>query len=387
MEQLAPHDKIFVDPDVLTQDLNHGDIPCHRCHGGDPADPDWLTAHDGVVRDPSWPQPEAVCGDCHPDIVANTRTSLHHTVAPCLEVVQARAAKTPETRANVHSAVKSHCNACHASCGQCHLSRPTYVGGGLLDGHRFVRTPPWRETCTACHGSRVEMEYLGKNQGLPPDVHWRKRFMTCTDCHGAQEMHGTGVPAEHRYKVSNRPTCEQCHLSIYEEGAANREQHLEHRYKVSCQVCHSVAYKNCYGCHFALDECGFKYFQTRESVLDFKIGRNLDTTPLRPERFVTVRHVPVAPDSLAFYDEKGLANMDVAPTWKLATPHAIRRSTPQNADCDACHDDPALFLRPGDLRPDSVLANAKVAVPDAMLPAPVRDDVAAADDNPQGEGQ
>ncbi len=49
------------------------------------------------------------------------------------------------------------------TCGDCHISQPNSVGGGLLDGHLFEQTPSPTKTCTACHGSRVGNEYLGKN--------------------------------------------------------------------------------------------------------------------------------------------------------------------------------------------------------------------------------
>ena len=371
MEPLAPHQKVFVDRS-FAQDENHGGIRCSECHGGNPQAEDYLVAHQGVVRDPSETDPEAACGGCHPDIVASAANSLHATLTPFATVIEARTDKHSAVNAEVHAGRRNHCNACHASCGQCHVSRPKSVGGGLLDGHAFQRTPPWREVCTACHGSRIEWEYLGKNQGAPPDVHWRKRFFRCEKCHTGQEMHGDGTTPANRYHVANGPTCEGCHMDIYGDAAPNRSQHATHRGRVACQVCHAVPYKNCRGCHVALDRYGFRYFINQESSLDFKIGRNVGSGSQRRDIFVTVRHVPVARDAFRFYVEHGLTEFDAVPTWKLATPHNIQRRTPQNADCNTCHGNRTLFLLPGDLTPADARADANVAVPEEMIPARVK---------------
>ncbi len=370
MEQLASHEKVFV-ASSFVQDENHGSMACQECHGGNPENPDFLTAHDGVVRDPSFPPGDSVCADCHADIAAINRTSLHTTLASFAWMLQARATSDSKIGAIVDSARATHCNACHSSCGQCHVSRPSYVGGGLLDGHAFRRTPPMRETCTACHGSRVAKEYFGKNVGALPDVHWRKRFFTCVWCHSGQEMHGDGRAPEDRYQVANGPRCEHCHLDIFKPGAPNSEQHNTHRGRVACQICHAVAYKNCYDCHFAMDANGFRYFRNEAAVLNFKIGRNMRQSTVRREEFVLVRHVPVAPDTFKFYVPGGLARYDALPTWKMATPHNIRRKTPQNASCNACHGNKGLFLLAGDVRPGERSANKDAIVPEDMVPATV----------------
>ena len=368
MEQLAPHQKVFVAA-AYVRDENHGSMGCRECHGGNPEDSDFLTAHDGVVRDPSFPPGESVCADCHPDIADKSRTSLHATLGPYARMIRARATPDPGVLDAVDKARATHCNACHASCGQCHVSRPAYVGGGLLDGHAFLRTPPMRETCTACHGSRVEKEYFGKNAGTLPDVHWRKRFFTCMDCHPGQEMHGSGLSPLDRYDVANGPRCEHCHLDIFEEDAPNSGQHVTHRGRVACQVCHSMAYKNCYNCHFGLDPNGFRHFSNQAAVLNFKIGRNSRRTVARPERFVLVRHVPVAQDTFSYYAENGLSSFNALPVWKMATPHNIRRKTPQNASCNACHGSKTLFLLSGDVRPGERAADGCVIVTGDMVPA------------------
>ncbi len=367
MEPLAPHEKVFVLPEFATEDI-HGDMGCHECHGGDPSDGDMLTAHDGVVRDPSYPVLGSVCEDCHPEIAETASQSLHATLAPYESMITARASHDPEVLAEVNAGRETHCNACHASCGQCHVSRPAYVGGGLLAGHFFEGKPPMREVCTACHGSRVEREYFGKNEGIPPDVHWRKRFMECASCHSGEEMHGSAPNAMSRYDAPNAPTCVGCHQDIYAPDAANAEQHELHRDLVSCHVCHAMPYKNCWGCHFALDDHGFPFFRNDESYQDFVVGLNPLASESRPERFVVLRHVPVAEDSFRFYVDGGLSNYSALPTWKMATPHTIQRRTPQNESCGNCHDNHEWFLQQDNVRPEEQAANQGVIVGQDMLP-------------------
>jgi hypothetical protein len=91
----------------------------------------------------------------------------------------------------------------------------------------------------------------------------------------------------------------------------------------------------------------------------------------RPEKFVTLRHVPVDQDSFQFYAANGLTNFDKLPTWKLATPHNIQRKTPQNASCNACHGKAALFLLEKDVLPQYLNVNRTVVVAADQVPAKV----------------
>jgi hypothetical protein len=163
VEPLAPHEKVFVDSDIL-DDENHGEIACHECHGGNPDDPDWKTAHEGVVKDPTYPDATTACGDCHDEVNENYQDSIHVTLRPYRLKIDKRASTDPVVRDKVEHAMGTHCYHCHSSCGQCHISRPTSVDGGFLDGHLFQRKPPMQEVCTACHGSRIQKEYFGDSR-------------------------------------------------------------------------------------------------------------------------------------------------------------------------------------------------------------------------------
>jgi thiosulfate/3-mercaptopyruvate sulfurtransferase len=368
---LAPHEKVYVDSE-FAEDENHGKMGCEECHGGNPSDPDWKTAHKGVVKDPSYPDPTETCGQCHEEIAETAKTSLHMTLAPYKKMIDMRANPDKSVHGKVEAARESHCNSCHSSCGQCHVSRPDSVDGGLLAAHLFQKRPPVHTVCTACHGSRIEKEYFGKNAGIPPDIH-KEKYFKCGKCHKAEEMHGDGKDYANRYEVENKPNCLECHEEIYKDTSVNAKQHTDHKDKLSCQVCHSMPYKNCYGCHVGKDDQGLTYYKTQGSMLNFKIGLNPLQSEKRPEKFVTLRHVPVDQNTFRFYVEDGLSRFAALPTWKLATPHNIRRQTPQNKRCNGCHGNVELFLSEKDLKADYLEANKKVIVPSELIPQKVKD--------------
>ena len=372
MEPLAPHEKIFVDSEIA-EDENHGEIGCDECHGGDPNEPDWRKAHKGVTKDPSYPDPSETCGACHEEIAENYKTSLHVSLSPIKKMTDMRANSDKSVYGKVDAAREFHCNACHSSCGQCHISRPDSVEGGLLDGHLFQKRPPMQQVCTACHGSRIGKEYFGENKGFKPDIH-KEKYFKCSKCHKADEMHGDGKDYANRYEVENGPKCLDCHGAIYDVKSENVKSHWVHKDQVSCNVCHSQAYKNCYGCHFGKDKNGFKFYKNKTANMQFKIGLNPLKSEKRPESFVTVRHIPVDQDSFKFYVKSGLKNFDRLPTWKLATPHNIRRQTPQNKTCNACHGNKDLFLLNEDVERKYLKANKNVIVPKEIIPKKRRDD-------------
>ena len=257
---------------------------------------------------------------------------------------------------------EASCASCHATCGSCHVSRPASVGGGLVDSHVFG-PPSMIDQCTACHGSRVGDEFRGMHRDAIPDYEGDVHYlagMRCPDCHEAEEMHAGA--AAHRYAVPQMPRCEDCHDDV----AMANEYHREHQATFACQVCHAQDYKQCASCHVptGVDD---------PSWLGFKIGRN----PLpedRPYLVVTLRHVPIVPDTFEGWGyEQVLAQFDLSPTWKYASPHAIRlrtdRTAPGDRCRDACHGTPATpdgwFLRQGDLdaMPVEAPANQHLILP------------------------
>ena len=369
MAPLEPWEKVLVDAEAFPT-TDHGEIPCVDCHGGlDVANKE--EAHTDLVARPSDGGAE-ICADCHEDQVSLIGQNLHVTQEGYWTVLAARGADPAHE--GMQEMFGNHCASCHTSCGDCHVSQPSTVGGGLLDGHLFTSDPPMTRTCTACHGSRVGNEFLGKNEGLLADVHFRQERMVCTDCHDGSELHGeqvndpAGEPAAHRYEGVEGPRCETCH-ETFGTRDDDIKMHKLHGSEVSCQVCHSVSYINCNSCHVQVsEETGNPFFTTSESYFTFLIGRNPLKSDDRPYNYVPVRHVPVDPDSFSFYGENLLPDFDAQPTWRYATPHNIQRLTPQTESCNNCHGNSDMFLTADKVIPSELNANANVIVEEIPEP-------------------
>jgi thiosulfate/3-mercaptopyruvate sulfurtransferase len=316
-----------------------------------------------------------VCGKCHPDVAHTFEDSLHSTVRGFMTALEQRT--TPADHDNLSQMFAENCSTCHNTCGDCHVSRPKSVGGGLYDGHIFQRTPPMDLSCNACHGSRVSNEFMGKNAGLPSDLHYLQANMNCLSCHTGREMHGdpgdckdchpgpeadTLQVANQRYAGVQSPRCETCHVTV-STGQDDVIMHQMHGSKLSCQVCHSVAYTNCDGCHVSKDQLtGMPVHELDSNYMTFVIGKNPSVSYERPYLYVPVRHVPVLPDSFAGYGIDLLTNFGKEPTWKYTTPHNIQLRTPQSKSCNSCHGNQALFLTADKVTPDEMKANEDVIV-------------------------
>lgn len=373
MAPLEPWEKVLVNAEKFSMTV-HGHIACTDCHDGLQSS-DKETAHTDLVVRPSEGSPNA-CSNCHPDVTEAFKDSLHANLTGYWTVLETRS--VPENHPQLEEMFGNHCSNCHSSCGDCHIAQPDSVGGGLFEGHVFVRTPPMTRSCTACHGSRVGNEYLGKNEGYPGDVHFREGRMNCVDCHNNHELHGQPAdcqachtspaemelaPADHRYAGLQSPSCESCHPSAV-LAQDNIEMHTVHGADLSCQVCHSITYTSCDGCHVALSEkTGAAYFETDATYATFLIGLNAQRSYTRPYQYVPVRHVPSAADSFAFYGDNLLPNFNTLPTWAYATPHNIQLKTPQTESCNACHGNPEIFLTLDKIRPEELEANLSVIVP------------------------
>ena len=339
----------------------HNSAGCTGCHAGDKNAESKESAHEGLITHPS-DDAAGICSQCHGATVGKDSTSVHSKLHGYVSMIDVRSGGAFDPDApNYKAKYESQCAKCHTSCGQCHISRPASVGGGFMAGHALVRTPAIIDNCTACHGSRVGEEYLGSRPGYKADVHWNPNAMSCIACHNGSEMHADGRAYDKRYDVEEMPRCEDCHL----DDASANIWHTQHWTDLQCQGCHSQEYKNCYSCHAGdgLQE---------PSTLGFKIGRN----PLPDKRgydFVVLRHAPVDPSTFADWG-LALTNFAALPTWKYASPHNIRRNTPQTdttgtGSCAAvCHNSETVFLRAADLRDYEVEANAGVVVPDGPAP-------------------
>jgi hypothetical protein len=359
---VEPWERVWIDAENYAQDI-HSLINCTSCHLGQSVD-DMDAAHEGMVSSPT-DDPVATCGQCHPTITDASVNSLHNTLAGYDDVLYERS--LPEAHPAIEEAQTYHCNECHATCGDCHISQPSNVGGGLLEGHEFVREPSMSRNCTACHGSRVKDEYYGAHEGILSDVHFRAR-MSCNDCHTADEMHGVGMTATHRYDGAPNPACESCHEDQVGIGSGIYQHELHGTEILSCQSCHSTSYTNCTNCHVERSENDVPFFSVESHELDFRLGYNVLRSADRPYMYTTVRHVPIDDESLSYYDVI-FANFDAVPTWAHATPHNIQRITPQTESCTACHGNEDVFLTSDVVVPEELAANASVIV-DVVPPLP-----------------
>ena len=343
----------------------HGQKACTDCHLGASGKLTKEQAHEGLVTRPS-NDPDGVCKECHAFEMSRLPNSLHGGLWGEKNIVAARhgVASFDDLSAEVKAGYAKDCGKCHTSCGECHVSRPVSVGGGLVAGHLFG-PPSMTENCTACHGSRVGMEYRGENEGFGADVHYVPNAKRCDFCHDKQELHGRSTRPENRLHVAKSPTCEECHGS---EAGAN-QYHSTHWGDLSCQSCHSQDYKSCNTCHAGTG-------LAEPSYMSFKIGKN-PVPDQRPYKYVTLRHIPIAPDTYAAWGTATLSNYSVSPTWRYAAPHNIKRWTvrtvvPEGGTCStACHGSPddvdGYFLRQADLNvlsPAEAEANSDLIVPD-----------------------
>ncbi len=367
--------KVFVDAQKFVESDPHAKaVNCIQCHGGAAGTDDMVKAHAGVVSDPtaSKDSAEKLCGACHKEIVTAQVQSLHFDSHGYDTIIGQRLGQAPESHKAWEEARANHCSSCHTTCGQCHVSQPTSVGGGLISGHQFKGVQAFTRTCTGCHGSRINAEYTGQNEGVPADVHWTQGGMACFKCHTGPALHGMESAAggangkSERYDGEPEPACENCHPNVAPDKS-EIPQHKIHGDKLACQVCHSVENKSCYGCHVQKNDKDQAFFKIEPSVMSFKIGLNPKKSEDRPWNYVVLRHAPIDPENFAYYGKDILGNFDALPTWKYATPHNIQRVTPQNKTCDSCHGNAGLFLNEKDLRDYEVAAN-KALIPSQIPP-------------------
>lgn len=367
MAPLEPWEKAIVDIEKFSA-TTHGKPACTDCHAGQQsAEKD--VAHTGLIASPSQDAAKA-CGICHVEVTTAYADSLHNTQAGYWTALETRS--VPENHPALEEMFGNHCATCHTTCGECHVSQPKNVGGGLFSGHVFERTPPMTRSCTACHGSRVGNEFLGKNEGFPGDVHFREARMNCIKCHPGTDLHNqtqtTGADApDHRYSGAEMPACTNCHPEVVQDEILMHQMHSD---DLSCNVCHSITYTSCDSCHVAISEkTGNPFFETSATYPTFKIGVNPRQSEERPYNFVLVRHIPIDPQSFAYYGENLLPNFILLSTWQYTTPHNIQLRTPQNASCDACHGNQDLFLTADQVKPEELEANASVIVT-SLPPSP-----------------
>jgi len=361
--------KVLVKDKFLEKDV-HAEIGCIECHGGQPDADDKDTAHEGMVKKVG-ADPAATCGKCHADYAKAAQTNIHRLQTGYIDQLHKRGGDY--TDPTFVTAYTNHCTSCHADCSDCHVSRPTALGGGLLSGHLFKKTASIWLTCGGCHSARIADDYKGNHEGIPPSVHWEKEGMLCSDCHTDDAAYHNGSHGGARYDDPTAPTCTQCHEDV-KPGDGIEQHDQEHLDKLACQTCHAAGeYKSCYGCHTGIDDKDLKYFTTEPSQMTFKIGHNPLKGERRPWDWVLLRHAPTNENLFAYYGDNLLPDFNNLPTWKYTTPHNMRRITPQNETCNSCHGQEDLFLTKSDVTPEEQDANAPVIVAPEDIPQPVEE--------------
>lgn len=335
-----PYDRVYLGGSGYSEFKNdiHGKMPCVSCHNGVDGTNDKEKAHsNNFISRPSEYASDK-CSKCHTDIYLKTKNSLHEQGwgQKSMVVLRSGLPNIPEGFNQLSEMMKEgynkNCSTCHATCGDCHVSRPNAAGGGLAQGHKFTKTPDMANICVSCHVSRGGHAYFGQAVGTVPDVHLTKRQFTCMNCHSKNEVHGDGKIYDQRYKMESLPECTDCHSSI----SSSNNYHKAHMSSFSCNTCHSQDYNNCGSCHIGGGGARIASYQ------GFKIGMN-PITQTKPFKYAVLRRSLMAPDSWKEYGVASLANFSVRPTYKYATPHNIikwtsRTKVEAGKPCyDACH--------------------------------------------------
>lgn len=334
-----PFDRVYLDGDGYAdfKESGHYEIGCVGCHNGVDGTDDKNLAHSGdFLRHPSMAAEEK-CGSCHQQIVDDFSTSIHNGTGQMRKVAirsgLSGAADFDQLPAHQIEGYNKNCATCHGTCGNCHIVRPPAGGGGLSNGHKFVREPDMISVCVTCHVSRGGHAYLGVAPGTEPDIHLQNMSFTCMNCHTGSELHGDGQPVEQRYAYTELPECTDCHVTV----ANTNNYHTAHAGDFNCQVCHSQDYNSCGSCHVHGDGARIPAY------MDFKIAVNPLPSIFPDYDFVLVRRTPGAPDNWEKYDVPQYAAFDALPTYNYTSPHNIlkwtsRTEVAQGESCASnCH--------------------------------------------------
>lgn len=319
---------------------------CASCHGGNPLSKSKAAAHKKLVADPvAADGGRAACGQCHSDIVARHKNSLHYTTQGIKNAFFGRLSKDDSTCKMAKESWRSKaCVDCHASCGTCHVAKPRdpwVTGGpkGLLSGHefqRFEKKSDTEKTCYVCHAGSITDPEAGFQKY---DVH-NKAGMGCMSCHTEKEVHGDGV--KHQTMIGSGAVtaeCKHCHEKI--TGQWHSQSHLD---RVTCQSCHSMPYRNCTECHGwqrIVDQSSPPFNVTYAIKLGVAHGK-----------LTTLVKGAVGTKMLL---DQGITEipankLNTQSSWYAGVPHNVIRPKPDQELCDRCHGPGTALLKESDLQ-------------------------------------
>lgn len=250
-------------------------------------------------------------------------------------------------RSGGRPARSSGCSACHVVFADDGLSRSAdpMIDKGQRPrpvSHTLAKSPP-TAACQGCHegGARIGLSFRGVtpdgSTGItPPDLH-HEAGMSCSDCHGADEVHGAGGAP---------PTCEGCH------EAPDPRAHDPVHASLACDSCHSGWAPACYGCHVEVD-----MVDIQRSLVDGRLtnGRITETPGVvETDSLVLMldgrgRVAPSIPGQRLFVtaldgegtrviDRQARSGRDGRPGMgqRAVAPHTVRRASPWST-CARCH--------------------------------------------------
>jgi len=133
------------------------------------------------------------------------------------------------------------CKGCHQSitdgdCTACHVGDPNPQLGAVIEDQATV--------CGACHSRQGSEVSLGFG-----DVH-RDAGVTCSVCHGLEDVHGDGN--EYASLLDDGAVdaaCENCH-NADSDPPIDPATHSGHGDALDCSTCHMKTVTTCYNCHF-----------------------------------------------------------------------------------------------------------------------------------------
>ncbi|NND44294.1 MAG: cytochrome C [Xanthomonadales bacterium] len=168
-------------------DQGRTNATCHDCH-----DPHYVLPIDSAQTDrPMRLATPQICGECHAEIAADYRTSVHGE---------------EHASGNVKAAV---CIDCHA---------PHNIESPALDSNRLQIT----ENCGDCHENAAD-SYLHTYHGKVGALGYAYTAK-CFDCHGSHDILRADDPASRVHRENRLETCQSCHADAT-EGYVSFEPH------------------------------------------------------------------------------------------------------------------------------------------------------------------
>jgi len=201
------------------------------------------------------------CEMCHSDIAEDFSTSLHYTGAGMKGEYAKFAAKEFGVDMDEYYA-QWNCSKCHATtCQKCHVGYEATMGHGDQTQEMTI------DTCDKCHFKKQTSIFVGEipvhgklqiegaEVAHPADIHYEKGLI-CTDCHTAEDLHGTGE-AYTTQQQAITTECEDCHSSpgktvkgmSVTQYSTDISAHKIHGDKIDCTACHTGWAPRCVNCH------------------------------------------------------------------------------------------------------------------------------------------